>query len=100
MGVESASDLASFFDPDEFGTAFTYTPLVGSPITVNAIVDEGIIRVGFDSRLAESHTEITFSKTDITTPKRGDTLNDGSTTYTLVSPIEDDGTLATWLVST
>lgn len=41
MGVESAADLATFFDEDEFGRAAVYTPAGGGAgIAVVVILDE------------------------------------------------------------
>ena len=48
MTLETASDLASFFDTDTHGTAVTYTPSGGSGTSINVIfnneylmIDEG-----------------------------------------------------------
>lgn len=39
MAVETATELAIFFDVDDFGTAATYTPVGGAASTVNGIFD-------------------------------------------------------------
>lgn len=41
MPVESASDLASMFDEDEFAEAAEYTAPAGSPVACSVIVDRG-----------------------------------------------------------
>ena len=39
MAVETASDVAQYFDTDTFGVAATYTPDGGSSSTVNVILN-------------------------------------------------------------
>ena len=82
----------------EFGDPGTYTPLVGTPLTLNMLIYEGVIRDGFDSKLVVSHDEIAFLKSDVADMKRGDTFDDGTTTFTFVSPIADDQEIPVWLV--
>jgi len=45
MAVESTSDLNSFFDADEFGTAATYAPAVGSPVSIVGIFDNDFVEI-------------------------------------------------------
>ena len=78
----------------------TYTPAVtGDAVSTRVAISSGIQRVGFESRLSDAHDEASFLRADVTTPKRGDTINDGTTTYELISPIIDDGVTATWLIA-
>ena len=39
MGVESADDILDFFTVDDFADTATYTPVGGSPASVNGIFD-------------------------------------------------------------
>lgn len=98
MTVESAADISALFSTDDYGEAGTYTPIGGGGTpTVNAILDTGIVNVGFDSEVSEPHDELIFSKASIATPKIGDTWNNG-TVYTFRKSLIDDGVVATWLV--
>jgi hypothetical protein len=99
MGIESAADLAGMFNADEFATSVTYTPLVGDSSTISVIISPALRTDGYESRVQTDHIEIEFLRSDISTPKRGDQLDDGSTVYELISPIIDDGVVATWLVA-
>ena len=84
----------------EFFDSGVYTPSVGIPIPdLQASIDKGVQRLGFDSSVAVKHDEITFLKTDVPNAKRGDTFNDGVDTFTFVSVIFDDGQIPVWLVS-
>lgn len=94
--LDLASDVFAGHDMIE---DMTYTPATGSPSSARVAVSRGIQRVGYDSRLAESHDEATFLKSIITAPKRGETISDGTDTFTLVSAIFDDAVTSTWLVS-
>ena len=98
MPIDYDTDFVCMFDDDEHATAVTYTPLVGSPTTINVIIDLSVARIGFDSEINTTHDEVTFMDADIATPKRGDTVAFGSTTHVFVSEIEDDGIISSWLV--
>lgn len=77
-----------------------YTPISGDPIScVQATIDRSVQRFGLESNVPLNHDEITFLKIDIPNPQRGDTFNDGATTYTFVSVLVDDGQIPVWLVS-
>jgi hypothetical protein len=98
MPMDFASDALGMLDPLEFATTVTYTPLVGSPTTINVLLDFGVNRIGFESDVSSTHDECTFRNADIATPKRGDTVSDGVTTKTFVSEIDNDLTVSVWLV--
>lgn len=87
------------FDSLEQLSSVIYTPLVGSQTTVNVAIRRGIRRVGFESRLDEQHDEVAFLIQDIATPKRGDTINDGSTTWEIISSIQDDDITGLWIMA-
>jgi hypothetical protein len=79
--------------------AGTYAAADGSIVMgINAAIDHGVQRIGFESQVAAEHDEITFLKVDIPEPKRGDTFADGIGTFEFVSRITDDDKFSTWLV--
>jgi hypothetical protein len=84
----------------EFFDLGTYTPLAGAPVPdIQATIDKSVQRFGSESNVPLNHDEITFLKIDIPNAKRGDTFNDGTTTYTFVSVLVDDGAIPVWLVT-
>jgi hypothetical protein len=89
---------AEVFETLEHLSDAIYTPVVGDQITTRVAISSGIQRVGFESRLSDSHEEASLLREDVTAPKRGDTINIAGTVYELISPIIDDGVVATWLV--
>jgi hypothetical protein len=99
MGVESAADLAVFFDLDDFGDAATYTPLVGSPSTVNGIFDEPQA-----SRTVTEMMDVTIPApqfvcrtSDVASAAEGDSITIRSVAYT-VRVVMKDGTGVTTLM--
>jgi hypothetical protein len=79
--------------------AGTYAADNGSVVMrVEAAVERGVQRVGFESQASVEHDEITFLKADIPCPKRGDTFSDGANTFEFISRITDDDNMSTWLV--
>ena len=92
MTLETASDLASFFDTDTHGTVVTYTPSGGSGTSINVIfnneylmIDEG--ETGVSSTLPV----ITCRTSDVSSVAIDDTFLIGSTTYK-AKIIRPDGT--------
>jgi len=92
MTLETASDLASFFDTDTHGTAITYTPSGGSGTSINVIfnneyqlVDEG------DVGVSATLPVITCRTSDVSSVAIDDTFLIGSTTYK-AQIIRPDGT--------
>lgn len=81
-----------------FGAYGIYTSIVGITVDLKAVIEKGVVRVGFDSELATEHDEIAFRSSDIYNPMRGDTFYDGVDTYEFVSVISDDGQCPVWLV--
>ena len=66
---------------------------------IEATIDKSVQRLGLESSVSLNHDEITFLKSDISNPRRGDTFNDGSDTYTFVSELVDDDQIPVWLVA-
>ena len=92
MALESASDLANFFDTDAHGTAVTYTPAGGSGTSINVIfnneyqlVDEG------DVGVSATLPVITCRTSDVPSIQMDDTFLISSVTYK-AKVIRPDGT--------
>ncbi len=99
MAVESAEDLASFFDTDEFALAATYTLQGGGASAVNGIFDDAFIEVEVGAGVPIGSTDPQFKcrSADVpATAAEGDTLTASGTVYT-VRIIEPDGTGSTRL---
>jgi hypothetical protein len=99
MAIESADDLAVFFGIDDFGDAATYTPLAGSPKTVNGIFDEPQA-----SRTVTDMMDVTIPApqfvcrtSDMPSAAEGDTIVIRAVTYT-VRVVMTDGTGVTTLM--
>ena len=82
MTLETASDLASFFDTDTHGTAITFTPSGGSASTIDVIfnneyvlVDEG------DVGVSATVPVITCRTADVPSVAINDTFVINSVTY-------------------
>ncbi len=83
--IDSQMVLACF---DAFGVAATYTPIAtGTPIDIRVIVDKDVDQFGFDSTVTDSRTEIELLVSDVSAPRRGDTID----SYTVASEISNDG---------
>ncbi len=92
MALESASDLASFFDTDGHGSVASYTPSGGSASSINVIfnneyvlIDEG--DVGVNSTLPV----ITCRTTDVSSVAIDDSFVISAVTYK-AKIIRPDGT--------
>lgn len=99
MAVETATELAVFFDADDFGVAATYTPSGGSPATVNGIFDNEFFEVeaGGEIAVAMEQPRFTCRTSDVSTAAEGDSITINSTAYT-VRVVQSDGTGVTVLV--
>lgn len=99
MAVETATELAVFFDADDFGVAATYTPSGGSPATVNGIFDNEFFEVeaGGEIAVAMEQPRFTCRTSDVSTAAEGDSITINSIAYT-VRVVQSDGTGVTVLV--
>ena len=98
MALESASDLASFFDTDAHGTSVTYTPSGGSASTINGILNNEFELVDVGDVGVESEIPILTCRTsDVSSVAQGDTFVIDSVTYKSVI-IRPDGTGITEIV--
>lgn len=94
MGVESASDLADFFNTSDFGVEATYTPSGGSASTINVIFDKPFNSVPLDTGEVdvESNTPTALCiSSDISSVAHGDALVVSSTTYSVIGIQESAG---------
>ena len=94
MGVESASDLADFFNTSDFGVAATYTPSGGSASTINVIFDKPFNSVPLDTGEmdVESNTPTALCiSSDVSSVAHGDALVVDSITYYVVGIQESAG---------
>lgn len=99
MAVETATELAIFFDVDDFGTAATYTPVGGAASTVNGIFDDPQA-----SRNATDMLDITIPApqfvcrtSDVASVSEGDSLVVGGVSY-IIRVTLTDGTGVTTLL--
>lgn len=99
MAVETANDLAVFFDPDDFGTAASYTPSGGSASTVNGIFDNDIVEVdaGGGIPMAVRQPRFHCRTSDVSSAAEGDAITINTVAYT-VRVADHDGTGTTILV--
>lgn len=99
MAVETATELAVFFDADDFGVAATYTPSGGSPATINGIFDNEFFEVeaGGEIAVAMEQPRFTCRTSDVSTAAEGDSISINSIAYT-VRVVQSDGTGVTVLV--
>ncbi len=99
MAVESAADLAIFFDTDDWAVASTWTPSGGSATTVNGIFDREFYEsdAGGTVPVVSEQPRFTCRKSDMSTVAAGDTLNVNSTNYS-IEVVEDDGQGVVFLV--
>jgi hypothetical protein len=72
--VESASDLASMFDEDEWAVAASYQPPSGAAVACTVVVDRGQGRSPFqggEQQLATSERKVWVRKAEIALLARG-----------------------------
>ena len=81
-------DLTVFFNVNDFGTAATYTPSVGSPKTVNGIFDRAYREV-IDG-IEGTSPAFVCALSDVSTVVHGNTFVINSATYK-VRGVEPDG---------
>lgn len=100
MAVETATELAIFFDVDDFGTAATYTPVGGAAVTVNGIFDNPQA-----SRNATEMLDITIPApqfvcrtSDVANVAEGDGLVIGGVSYIIRVTLTDGTGVSTLLL--
>jgi len=100
MAVETATELAIFFDVDDFGIAATYTPVGGQPRTVNGIFDNPQA-----SRNATDLLDVTIPApqfvcrtSDVASVAEGDALVIGGVSYIIRVTLTDGTGVSTLLL--
>lgn len=98
VGVESAADLAVFFNTGEFAESGTYRAGgTGDPETVSVIPDLGTRRGDLHGAdIVTNGATFLVRVSDIASPASGDTLVIGATTYTFQGTPELDYTESIW----
>lgn len=99
MAVESAEDLAAFFDPDEFAQAATYTPSGGSAVDCDVLINRADRDLGgaFDTRTITEGITISARKAQIVAPEEGGIFAVGAESFKIVgSPRLDDADRLIW----
>lgn len=100
MAVESLTDRAIFFSPNDFGVAVSYTRSGGSTTTINGIFDNEYLgqEAGAGVVFAVTQPRLMVREADLPAgADEGDTIVISGVTYTL-RVIEPDGTGVTSLV--
>ena len=92
MSLETASDLASYFDPNTLGEAVTYTPAGGSGSSINAIFNNEYVLIP-DGEVGVNATQpvVTCVSSDVSGIAIDDTFLINSVTYK-AKVIRPDGT--------
>jgi hypothetical protein len=91
MAIESASDLAGYFDTEAFGVAALYTPSGGSGSSISVILNREFVAVESGGTVGvESYSPVVHCRlSDVTNIGHGDTFVISSTTYTVVEVEKD-----------
>jgi hypothetical protein len=99
MGVETAADRAVFVNPADFGVTATYTPVAGSPSSVNGIKDAPWVNAQVEAFVGVESTHPTFLAETANLPgvTHGATLVIAGVTFK-VRGVQDDGTGFTVLI--
>ena len=99
MAVETATELAIFFETDDFAVDATYTPVGGASSTVKGIFDSEYLEMesGGSVAFAINQTRFVCATSDVSTAAEGDAIVISATDYKIVV-VQDDGTGTTTLV--
>ena len=91
MAIESASDLAGYFDTDAVGVTATYTPSGGSGSSISVILNREFVAVEANGTVGvESYSPVVHCRlSDVSSIGHGDTFLIDSTTYTVVEVEKD-----------
>lgn len=98
MAVETATERAIFFEPNDFGDAATYTPAGGSATTVNGIFDHAAAEIdagGAVSVIAEQ-PRFVCATSSLPSAAEGDAMVIKTISY-VVRVVFNDGTGTTEL---
>jgi hypothetical protein len=99
MAVETATELAVFFETDDFAVTASYTPSGGSASDVKGIFDKEYLELDSGGTVAFAVNQPRFqcSTADVANAAEGDAITISGTNY-IVRVVQDDGTGVTTLV--
>jgi hypothetical protein len=98
MAVETATELAIFFDADDFGVTASYTPSGGSASNVKGIFDNEFFEAGVgEVGVAIQQPRFVCRTSDVSAAAEGDAITINSVAYT-IRVVQPDGTGVTTLV--
>jgi hypothetical protein len=99
MAVETATELAIFFETDDFAVDATFTPVGGTASTVKGIFDKEYLEMesGGSVAFAINQPRFVCATSDVSTAAEGDAIVISATDYKIVV-VQDDGTGTTTLV--
>jgi hypothetical protein len=84
------------------GVPVTYTPVAGTPLTIQALISSTFQNQpsSMGSETWAQHITVEFMLSDLPgEPAPGDTVRDGTSTYTLAAPMENNGLISKWMVT-
>jgi hypothetical protein len=99
MAVETATELAVFFETNDFAVTATYTPFGGSASSVSGIFDKEYLELDSGGSVAFAINQPRFvcATSFVANAAEGDSLAVSGKTYKVVV-VQDDGTGTTTLV--
>jgi len=90
------SDLATFINSDEFGTAVAYAPVLDDPVIEDSVsckvlIDRDVViqPSDYDAQVVEVGTTIEALYSDVGTPQKGSTFTSADTVFT-VQRVQDN----------
>ena len=99
MAVETATELAIFFEVDDFAVTASYTSSGGSAADVKGIFDKEYLELDSGGTVAFAVNQPRFqcATSDVSNAAEGDAITISGTSY-VVRVVQDDGTGVTTLV--
>lgn len=81
MAIETAEDLAAFFDVGAWGVSATYAPASGGSSSVTVILDKPVERLEIGALgVSAARRTILVRASEVATPRRGDAVTVGGET--------------------
>ena len=95
LKTDTISDLATFFNTDEFAETITYTPSGGTAISITAIREEMDPSIISEAPPGDSITLLVKSA-DVSNPQRGDSFTIDSETWYLIRNLGGGSPSGVW----
>lgn len=90
LAADMITDLAVFFNDDEFAAEATYTPSVGAAVKFNVIFDDGYSgSTPFEVEIETTIPRALAKTSDVTSYAIGTALSIGGTTYYIIGKHKD-----------